>query len=112
MFQARQGNCVLGSEAQAINLPADASLPDESSHLSGRSLAGPVHRNTVHTSGQLRAPRRAMRSFVPRPFPPPSLANVPVEYIIDQLHTLAPHYWSKPETADCSISASRSYNFL
>ena len=45
-----------------------------------------------------------MRSFVPRPFPPPSLANVPVEYIIDQLHNLAPHYWSKPETADCSIS--------
>ncbi|KAI0345263.1 hypothetical protein BDW22DRAFT_1405990 [Trametopsis cervina] len=44
-----------------------------------------------------------MRSFVPRPFPPPALANVPVEYIIEQLHTLAPHYWSKPETADCSI---------
>ncbi|EKM55287.1 uncharacterized protein PHACADRAFT_255788 [Phanerochaete carnosa HHB-10118-sp] len=44
-----------------------------------------------------------MHSFVPRPFPPPSLANVPVEYIIDQLHNLAPHYWSKPETADCSI---------
>lgn len=108
MFQERQRNCVLPSEPQAINLPADIPLPDESSHLSGRSLAGPVHRNTVKPPP--RAPRRAMRSFVPRPFPPPSLANVPVEYIIDQLHTLAPHYWSKPETADCSISTSRSYN--
>lgn len=104
MFQARQDNCVLASEPQAINLSEDISRPDESSHRSGRSPAGPDHRNTVKTSGQLRAPRRAMRSFVPRPFPPPSLANVPVEYIIDQLHTLAPHYWSKPETADCSIS--------
>ncbi|KAI0782226.1 hypothetical protein C8Q75DRAFT_727813 [Abortiporus biennis] len=42
-------------------------------------------------------------SFVPRTFPPPALANVPVEYIVNQLHSLAPHYWSKPETADCTI---------
>jgi len=44
-----------------------------------------------------------MASFVPRPFPPPSLTGVPVEYIIDQLHNLAPHYWDKPQTADCTI---------
>lgn len=42
-------------------------------------------------------------SFNPRPFPPPSLVGVPTEYIIDQLHLLAPHYWDKPETADCTI---------
>lgn len=41
--------------------------------------------------------------FEPRPFPPPSLVGVPIEYIIDQLHNLAPHYWDKPETADCTI---------
>ncbi|KAJ6618894.1 hypothetical protein B0H10DRAFT_1794539 [Mycena sp. CBHHK59/15] len=41
--------------------------------------------------------------FTARPFPPPSLTGVPVEYIIDQLHNLAPHYWDKPETADCTI---------
>ncbi|KAH9950286.1 hypothetical protein B0H21DRAFT_687129 [Amylocystis lapponica] len=41
--------------------------------------------------------------FVPRPFPPPALADVPVEYIIDQLRRLAPHYWSKPETSDCTV---------
>lgn len=44
-----------------------------------------------------------MHHFVPRPFPPPALANVPVEYIVDQLHSLAPNYWSKPETADCTL---------
>ncbi|KAH8099505.1 hypothetical protein BXZ70DRAFT_894561 [Cristinia sonorae] len=44
-----------------------------------------------------------MHNVVPRPFPPPALANVPVEYIVNQLHSLAPHYWSKPETADCTI---------
>ncbi|OSX65554.1 hypothetical protein POSPLADRAFT_1054291 [Postia placenta MAD-698-R-SB12] len=42
-------------------------------------------------------------AFVPRPFPPPALADVPLEYIIDQLRRLAPHYWSKPETSDCTI---------
>ncbi|KAH7915310.1 hypothetical protein BJ138DRAFT_1142154 [Hygrophoropsis aurantiaca] len=42
-------------------------------------------------------------SFAPRPFPPPSLADVPVEYIVEQLRNLAPHYWNRPETADCTI---------
>ncbi|KAF8891185.1 hypothetical protein BD779DRAFT_1670834 [Infundibulicybe gibba] len=42
-------------------------------------------------------------SFIPRPFPPPSLAGVPAEYIIEQLHNLAPHYWDKSQTADCTI---------
>ncbi|THH27422.1 hypothetical protein EUX98_g6759 [Antrodiella citrinella] len=46
---------------------------------------------------------KTMHYIVPRPFPPPSLANVPVEYIVNQLYSLAPHYWSKPETADCTI---------
>ncbi|KAJ6567035.1 hypothetical protein B0H19DRAFT_939851 [Mycena capillaripes] len=41
--------------------------------------------------------------FTPRAFPPPSLTDVPVEYIIDQLHNLASHYWDKPDTADCTI---------
>ncbi|TFK42473.1 hypothetical protein BDQ12DRAFT_662716 [Crucibulum laeve] len=44
-----------------------------------------------------------MFSFQHKPFPPPSLAGVPVEYIFDQLRNLAPHYWDKPETADCTI---------
>ncbi|KAK7040894.1 hypothetical protein VNI00_009490 [Paramarasmius palmivorus] len=44
-----------------------------------------------------------MSTFVPKPFPPPSLAGVPLEYILDQLHNLAPRYWHKPETADCTL---------
>ncbi|KAG1754316.1 hypothetical protein EDB19DRAFT_1902469 [Suillus lakei] len=39
----------------------------------------------------------------PRPFPPPSLTDVPHEYIIDQLRSLASHYWDRPQTADCTI---------
>jgi hypothetical protein len=42
-------------------------------------------------------------AFLPRPFPPPALADVPVEYIVDQLRNLAPHYWNRPDTADCTI---------
>ncbi|EGN95630.1 hypothetical protein SERLA73DRAFT_186744 [Serpula lacrymans var. lacrymans S7.3] len=42
-------------------------------------------------------------SFLPRPFPPSNLADVPVEYIVDQLRNLASLYWNKPETADCTI---------
>jgi len=41
--------------------------------------------------------------FVPRPFPPPALRGVPLEYIIDSLRKLAPRYWNNTETADCSI---------
>ncbi|KAF8163417.1 hypothetical protein B0H34DRAFT_795128 [Crassisporium funariophilum] len=44
-----------------------------------------------------------MPSFDHRPFPPPSLTGVPVEYIIGQLHNFANQYWDKPETADCTI---------
>jgi len=43
-------------------------------------------------------------AFIPRHFPPPALAGVPVEYIIHKLHQLAPKYWDKPDTADCTIS--------
>ena len=46
---------------------------------------------------------RSASAFVPRPYPPPSLAGVPNEYILNRLHHLAPHYWNKPETADCTI---------
>jgi len=42
-------------------------------------------------------------SFEHRAFPPPSLTGVPIEYIIGQLHSFAPQYWDKPETADCTI---------
>ncbi|KAF9025132.1 hypothetical protein BDZ89DRAFT_1135583 [Hymenopellis radicata] len=44
-----------------------------------------------------------MPIFETRSFPPPSLVGVPIEYIIDQLHKLAPGYWDHPETADCTI---------
>ena len=49
-------------------------------------------------------PTESIHSFVPRPFPPPSLVGVPLEYIIDSLRKLAPRYWNNTETADCSIS--------
>ncbi|KAL0571048.1 hypothetical protein V5O48_010903 [Marasmius crinis-equi] len=42
-------------------------------------------------------------SFIPKPFPPSSLAGIPLQYIIDQLHLLAPHYWNKSDTADCTL---------
>ena len=44
-----------------------------------------------------------MSSFVPRPFPPPTLEGVPESYIIHKLHEFAPKYWDKPGTADCTI---------
>ena len=38
-----------------------------------------------------------------RPFPPPALASVPLEYIIKQLHSFADQYWDRPDTADCTL---------
>jgi len=55
------------------------------------------------SNGESSTARLRANSFVPRPFPPPSLTGVPLEYIIDTLHNLAPHYWNNLETADCSI---------
>lgn len=46
----------------------------------------------------------SVHSFVPRPFPPPSLVGVPHEYIVDSLRKLAPRYWNNTDSADCSIS--------
>lgn len=46
---------------------------------------------------------------VTRPFPPPSLSHVPHEYIVDQLRSLASHYWDRPQTADCTISKSHCF---
>ena len=54
----------------------------------------------AHSSSSSCAP---VGPFVHRPFPPPALENVPLPYILDQLHNLAIHYWDKPETADCTI---------
>lgn len=48
-------------------------------------------------------PTESVHSFVPRPFPPPSLVGVPHEYIIDSLRKLAPRYWNNTESSDCSI---------
>jgi len=45
------------------------------------------------------------------PLPPSTLTDVPIEYIIEQLRSLAPHYWENPETADCTISPSE-FRFL
>ncbi|EKM82577.1 hypothetical protein AGABI1DRAFT_68331 [Agaricus bisporus var. burnettii JB137-S8] len=44
-----------------------------------------------------------MDSSSPQPFPLSTLAEVPIEYIIEQLRNMAPYYWEKPETADCTI---------
>lgn len=48
----------------------------------------------------------------PRQFPPPVLADVPMEYIVHKLHQLAPRYWDKPDTADCTISMRMQTDFL
>jgi hypothetical protein len=44
-------------------------------------------------------------AFNVRPFPPNNLVGVPVDFIVTSLNKFAPHYWQKPQTADCTISA-------
>jgi hypothetical protein len=29
--------------------------------------------------------------------------DIPIQYIVDQLHRLGPFYWHKPDTTDCTI---------
>jgi hypothetical protein len=52
------------------------------------------------------SPPERTNSFIPRPFPPPSLAGIPLEYVINSLRGLAPQYWNNAESADCSIGTS------
>ncbi|KAJ3728519.1 hypothetical protein C8R42DRAFT_653964 [Lentinula raphanica] len=40
---------------------------------------------------------------ISRAFPPPSLAGVPFEYILEQLRYLAPSYWGNTESSDCTL---------
>ncbi|KAJ7633018.1 hypothetical protein FB45DRAFT_745057 [Roridomyces roridus] len=61
---------------------------------SGASLSPPLKPSNPIDTASL---------FAARAFPPPSLAGVPVDYIINQLHNLAPQYWDKPDTADCTL---------
>ena len=95
----------------------DASMHDAKSlaalHRSARDfrssaitsgLPSTITTSTLRARGPQVTNRPPNHRFIPRPFPPPALANVPVEYIVDQLHSLASNYWSKPETADCTIS--------
>jgi hypothetical protein len=49
---------------------------------------------------------------------PQTPQDIPVQYIVDQLHRLGPFYWHKPETTDCTIQVpidqrrlSRAPNF-
>ncbi|KIJ69155.1 hypothetical protein HYDPIDRAFT_172617 [Hydnomerulius pinastri MD-312] len=64
-----------------------------------KSIPSPRHTHMDSAPGA----SPSLSSLAARPFPPPALADVPVEYIMDQLHNLAPHYWGRPETADCTI---------
>ncbi|KAG8702449.1 hypothetical protein FRC09_004728 [Ceratobasidium sp. 395] len=34
---------------------------------------------------------------------PDALQHIPVEYIIDRLRSMAPYYWHRPETTNCTI---------
>ncbi len=47
-------------------------------------------------------------SFIVRPFPPPSLVGVPVDFVVSQLRKLAPHFWNKSESGDCTVSMCSS----
>ncbi|KAF8760057.1 KR domain [Rhizoctonia solani] len=34
---------------------------------------------------------------------PDALAHIPIDYIIDRLRSMAPYYWHRPETTNCTI---------
>lgn len=72
------------------------SLPPNYLHGSGEPLLAHNSLTEVDLS---------MSSTLSRAFPPPSLAGVPFEYISDQLRNLAPLYWGKPDTSDCTLGA-------
>ncbi|KAI6039868.1 hypothetical protein EDC04DRAFT_2879498 [Pisolithus marmoratus] len=42
------------------------------------------------------------KSFYPG-VPLAALTDIPPEYLAQHLHNLAPHYWNRPETTDCTI---------
>ncbi|CAL1705607.1 unnamed protein product [Somion occarium] len=94
------------SSFDAKRLSVDPRFARKDSRTSAIASGPPVNicTSAFGAADPIQASKRVLhRHFIPRPFPPPALANVPVEYIVDQLHSLASNYWSKPETADCTI---------
>jgi len=68
-------------------------------HGSGEPLLAHIRAKEIPALSSL----HNMPSTLSRAFPPPSLAGVPFEYILDQLHNLAPLHWGKPDTSDCTL---------
>jgi hypothetical protein len=103
-----------------------STVPVCNCHRRRNSLPGPGKFNTVHFSapghvgtndGAPSAPQVPTSPGNLEPGPdshaqqpsatpvpgPQTPQDIPVQYIVDQLHRLGPFYWHKPETTDCTI---------
>jgi len=106
-----------------MDTDALSTVPVCNCHRRRNSLPGPGKFNTVHFSApghvttsdssppSHEQPHRE-RENGSLPIPPTAqlqesqaqaLQDIPVQYIVDQLHRLGPFYWHKPETTDCTI---------
>lgn len=117
-----------------MDTDALSAVPVCNCHRRRNSLPGPGKHNTVHFSApghiggtpdesgaQAAGPEQldtnaANDEGAPAPSQMPP--DIPVQYIVDQLHRLGPFYWHKPETTDCTIQVpidqrrlSRAPNF-
>lgn len=102
-----------------------SAVPVCNCHRRRNSLPGPGKHNTVHFSAPGHVGTSDSAPVAPQPAAPsetregneaqdPSQAgavgpeptapqDIPIQYIVDQLHRLGPFYWHKPETTDCTI---------
>lgn len=119
-----------------MDTDALSTVPVCNCHRRRNSLPGPGKHNTVHFSApghvstgdsSPSAHGQPHREHEDENLPAPSAAqaqesqapqDIPVQYIVDQLHRLGPFYWHKPETTDCTIQVpidqrrfSRTPNF-
>ncbi|PVF99799.1 hypothetical protein CPB86DRAFT_783448 [Serendipita vermifera] len=100
-----------------MDTDALSAVPVCNCHRRRNSLPGPGRFNTVHYS----APGHVSNdsepsSTAPQPNTGAPMAesvedvgedaapqDIPIQYIVDQLHRLGPFYWHKPDTTDCTI---------
>lgn len=65
----------------------------------------PTPSSSPAASNATRAPARpaAVGPISPATGLPDALSHIPIEYIIDRLRSMAPYYWHRPETTNCTI---------
>ncbi|QRW02184.1 Enoyl-(Acyl carrier protein) reductase [Ceratobasidium sp. AG-Ba] len=108
-----KGGQYLGLNADVIadvRIRCSSQAPGQNNSTTGDAVAKRAAQNGVDGTqaasipSTLSTPRPSVVGPVsPQTGLPDALSHIPIEYIIDRLRGMAPYYWHRPETTNCTI---------